>query len=58
MLLQRILLASGTIEVLTICSARDSVIVPEETTFPQLGEQKIDDILERSREKGISLSVR
>lgn len=57
-LLKRILLALSTIEVLTVCSAGDSIVVPEETTLPQLGQQKIDDVLERPREEGISLSGR
>lgn len=55
-LLQGILLAFGTIEVLTVSSPGNIIVIPEETTLSQLGEQKIDDVLERLGEEGIGLN--
>lgn len=56
-LVQRILLALGAIKVLAICSAGNTIVIPEETTLAQLREQEIDDVLEGLWEEGIRLDV-
>ena len=54
-LIQRPSLTWCPIKVFPISSTRHSVVIPKETPFPQLWEEKFNYILERLREKRVSL---
>jgi hypothetical protein len=43
------------IQILTICAAWDSIIVPENPTLLQFGNQHINDIMECTWSDGIGL---
>lgn len=50
-------LALDTVEVLPVCTARNGIVVPEETPLPQLGKQKLDDIDKCTRLDSIRLKT-
>lgn len=50
MLVGRVFLPDLSIEVLSVSTARHCIVIPEQTSSPQLWKQKVDDILEGLRE--------
>ncbi|WDK19163.1 hypothetical protein CGRA01v4_10450 [Colletotrichum graminicola] len=43
------------VKVLSVRAAGNGVVIPEQTPPPQLGQQQVDDVLERLREEGVRL---
>ncbi|CRK16186.1 hypothetical protein BN1708_011677, partial [Verticillium longisporum] len=56
MLVQRLLLALMSVEVLAVCARRYGVVVPEEAALAQLGQQQLNDVLEGLGKENIGLA--